>query len=35
MPYVYFTEEQKEWVKLVDMVDFLQLQGENCVYSGK
>ena len=28
MPYVYFTEEQKERANSIDLVDFLQRQGE-------
>lgn len=35
MPYVYFTEEQKERANSVDLVDFLQRQGEKLLPSGK
>ena len=32
MPYVYFTEEQKERANSIDLVDFLQRQGEKCFH---
>lgn len=35
MPYVYFTEEQKERANSVDLVDFLQRQGEKLIASGR
>ena len=35
MPYVYFTEEQKERANSIDLVDFLQRQGEKMLPSGR
>lgn len=34
MSYVYFTEEQKERANSIDLVDFLQRQGEKCFHPG-
>ena len=33
--YIYFTDEQKERANSVDLVDFLQRQGENLLPSGR
>ena len=35
MSYVYFTEEQKERANSIDLVDFLQRQGEKMLPSGR
>lgn len=35
MPYIHFTEEQKQRANSVDLVDFLQRQGEQLVRSGR
>jgi hypothetical protein len=35
MPYIHFTDEQKERANSVDLVDFLQRQGEQLVRSGR
>lgn len=35
MPYIYFTEEQKQRANSVDLVDFLQRQGEQLTRSGR
>ena len=33
--YIYFTDEQKERANSVDLVDFLQRQGEKLLPSGR
>lgn len=35
MPYIHFTEEQKQQANSVDLVDFLQRQGEQLIRSGR
>jgi hypothetical protein len=35
MPYIHFTDEQKERANSVDLVDFLRRQGEQLVRSGR
>lgn len=35
MPYIHFTDEQKQRANSVDLVDFLQRQGEQLVRSGR
>lgn len=35
MPYIHFTEEQKQRANSVDLVDFLQRQGEQLIRSGR
>lgn len=35
MPYIHFTDEQKQQANSVDLVDFLQRQGEQLIRSGR